>query len=258
MLNGSDDFITNKYNIFINTNISEDEYAHVKVNLSDFDLELHINSYIGERRKGLSSTIILTIVYVGIFLSGLMGNLCTCVVVWKNIYMHTVTNYYLTSLAISDILMLIFALPPEVYTIWEAYPWRLGEPFCIFKSFLLESTSYASVLTITGFTIERYIAICHPMLGQNVSRQSRAVKCIAVIWAVATISALPYPIHTRTFYYLEDPRNKSPIPDTLLCNIPLQWHNRMIIMFQVSTFAFLLFTYDYNYNYVYSYWTEIT
>ncbi|VDI37170.1 neuromedin U receptor 1 [Mytilus galloprovincialis] len=129
-------------------------------------------------------------------------------------------------------------LPPEVYNIWEAYPWRFGEPFCIFKSFLLESTSYASVLTITGFTIERYIAICHPIIGQRVSRQSRAIKCIVIIWIISGLVALPYPIHTRTFYYLKDPRNNRPLPDTLVCNIPIKWHERMIVMFQVSTFAF--------------------
>lgn len=130
------------------------------------------------------------------------------------------------------------ALPPEVYNIWESYPWRFGEPFCIFKAFLLESTSYASVLTITGFTIERYIAICHPIVGQRVSRQSRAIKCIIVIWIISGIVAIPYPIHTRTFYYLNDPRTSLPLEDTLVCNIPIKWHERMIIMFQVSTFAF--------------------
>ncbi|KAK3090125.1 hypothetical protein FSP39_009371 [Pinctada imbricata] len=130
------------------------------------------------------------------------------------------------------------ALPPELYTIWEAYPWRFGEPFCIFKSFLLESTSYASVLTITGFTIERYIAICHPIRSQKVTCQSRAIKCIICIWIVSAVCALPYPIHTRTFYYLTDPRTMKPIKETLLCNIPVIWHERVIIMFQVSTFAF--------------------
>lgn len=132
----------------------------------------------------------------------------------------------------------VVALPPEVYTIWEAYPWRFGEPFCIFKAFLLEWTSYASVLTITGFTVERYIAICHPITGQKVTRQSRAFKCIICIWIISACCALPYPFHTRTFYYLNDPRTNLPITDTLLCNIPVEWHKRMIVMFQVSTFAF--------------------
>jgi hypothetical protein len=37
--------------------------------------------------------------------------------------------------------------------------------------------------------------------------------------------ALPYPVHTRTFYYLTDPRNSLPLQDTLVCNIPIKWHN---------------------------------
>ncbi|PVD29293.1 hypothetical protein C0Q70_11890 [Pomacea canaliculata] len=51
-------------------------------------------------------------------------------------------------------------LPPELYAIWEAYPWRLGETFCYLRQTILELTSYASVLTITAFTVERYLAIC--------------------------------------------------------------------------------------------------
>ena len=156
---------------------------------------------------------------------------------------HIVNDFYFYLFQLNSFKSICFlcvfsALPPEVYAIWEAYPWRFGEPFCVFKSFLLECASYASVLTITGFTVERYIAICHPIVGQKVSSQSRALKCILVIWLVSILSALPYPIHTRMFFYLNDPRTKIPIPETLSCNIPFKWHSRMIIMFQVSTFVF--------------------
>lgn len=132
------------------------------------------------------------------------------------------------------------ALPPELFSIWEAYPWHFGELFCIFKIFLMEVTSYATVLTITGFTIERYIAICHPIRSQRSSSQSRAVKCIVSIWLVACACALPYPIHTRLFYFVTDPRDGKPVPDSLLCNIPSQWQQRMAYVFQVSTFVFFV------------------
>ncbi|XP_005104608.2 pyrokinin-1 receptor [Aplysia californica] len=154
--------------------------------------------------------------------------------------MRTVTNHYLFSLAVSDVLTLLFALPPELYSIWEAYPWHLGEPFCIFKSFLTEMTSYASVLTITSFTVERYLAICHPIRGQRSSRQSRAVKIVLSIWVVSGLCALPYPIHTRVFAYLNDPRTHRPILDSALCNIPFKWQQRMSYSFQVSTFVFFV------------------
>lgn len=51
--------------------------------------------------------IVLTVVYVIIFVTGLLGNIVTCIVISKNRNMHTAVNYYLFSLAISDLLLLI-------------------------------------------------------------------------------------------------------------------------------------------------------
>lgn len=55
-------------------------------------------------------TIILpiTVIYVIIFIAGVLGNVITCVVIYKNKTMHTATNYYLFNLAVSDFLVLIF------------------------------------------------------------------------------------------------------------------------------------------------------
>ncbi|XP_059166790.1 pyrokinin-1 receptor-like, partial [Physella acuta] len=194
----------------------------------------------GAKRKEMLSVVVLMIVYSIIFLTGVIGNVCTCIVIARNAYMRTVTNYYLFSLAVSDVLTLLFALPPELYSIWEAYPWHFGEPFCIFKAFIIETTSYTSVLTITSFTVERYIAICHPIRGQRSSRQSRAIKCIITIWTLAALCALPYPIHTRVFTFVHDPRDQQPIGDSVVCNIPSQWQQRMYYVFQISTFVFFV------------------
>jgi cytoskeletal protein RodZ len=51
--------------------------------------------------------IILTIIYVIIFVLGVLGNVVTCIVIAKNKSMHTAVNYYLFSLAVSDLLLLI-------------------------------------------------------------------------------------------------------------------------------------------------------
>ena len=63
--------------------------------------------YLGERRKDIASVVVLTIIYTCVFIGGIVGNLSTCVVIARSPYMHTVTNYYLFSLAISDLLILI-------------------------------------------------------------------------------------------------------------------------------------------------------
>lgn len=132
-------------------------------------------------------------------------------------------------------LFLCAGLPPELYTILEAYPWRFGEAYCLFKTFLTEMTSSASILTITAFTVERYLAICHSLRAQATSGLSRAVRVVVVVWVTACITAIPYPIHTRTYYYVQHPTTGRPLVDSLICTIPAQWMPNMRYAFQVQT-----------------------
>lgn len=131
-------------------------------------------------------------------------------------------------------------LPPEVYTIWEAYPWRFGEAYCLFKTFLTEMTSSASILTIAAFTVERFAAICHPLKAKAMSSLPRALKTVVLVWGAACLTALPYPAHTRTFHYLRDPRTDAPIAESLICNIPHAWLPQMRYVFQASTFLLFI------------------
>lgn len=55
----------------------------------------------------LSVIILITIFYAFIFVAGILGNVMTCVIIFKNKHMHTATNYYLFNLAVSDFLLLV-------------------------------------------------------------------------------------------------------------------------------------------------------
>ncbi|XP_067618002.1 pyrokinin-1 receptor [Eurosta solidaginis] len=146
---------------------------------------------LGPQRDPLEIVIPVTIIYVLIFVSGVIGNISTCIVIKKNRSMHTATNYYLFSLAISDFLLLLSGVPQEMYFIWSKYPYVFGEYFCIGRGVLAETSANATVLTITAFTVERYMAICHPFLGQAMSKLSRAIRIIILIWLVSVLTAIP-------------------------------------------------------------------
>ena len=128
-------------------------------------------------------------------------------------------------------------LPPEMYAIWEAYPWRFGEPYCLFRTFLTEMTTTASVLTISAFTVERYLAICHPLRAQTTYRLERAPHVIVVIWLVACAASIPFPVNARTFHYVADPRDGTPLEDSFVCNIPPDQMAAMKNVFLAYTFA---------------------
>lgn len=146
---------------------------------------------LGAQRDSLAIVIPVTVIYCLIFLTGVIGNISTCIVIKKNRSMHTATNYYLFSLAISDFMLLLSGVPQEMYFIWSKYPYVFGEYFCIGRGLLAETSANATVLTITAFTVERYVAICHPFLGQAMSKLSRAIRIIVLIWLLAVLTAIP-------------------------------------------------------------------
>lgn len=97
-----------------------------------------------------SLVIPMTVVYGIIFVAGVVGNVSTCIVIARNKSMHTATNYFLFSLAVSDMLLLISGLPPEMYRLWSPETYVFGEAVCILQGFAAETSANATVLTITG------------------------------------------------------------------------------------------------------------
>ena len=91
-------------------------------NATSEDVLAQIELIWGKQRETLYKVVPFTIIYVAIFVVGVVGNVCTCIVISRNRYMHTTTNYYLFNLAVSDFL-LVSLLPVDIYQTWSAYPW---------------------------------------------------------------------------------------------------------------------------------------
>lgn len=199
-----------------------DTYRDILETSSDMSSSLY--------RDSLYVVIPVTIIYAAIFLTGIIGNISTCFVIARNKSMHTATNYYLFSLAVSDLLLLVSGLPAEMYMVWCKYPYIFGEGFCVLRGLASETSTNASVLIIAAFTVERYVAICHPFLSQTLSNLSRAVKLILVIWLVALLFALPQALQFGVVRHNEH-------PDMVMCTV-----KRIIVShsFELSTFLFFV------------------
>ncbi|XP_032666434.1 pyrokinin-1 receptor-like isoform X2 [Odontomachus brunneus] len=193
------------------------------------------NDGASDRRDALYIVLPITVIYVVIFFTGVIGNISTCVVIARNKSMHTATNYYLFSLAVSDLLLLVSGLPPEMYYIWSHFPYIFGEAFCIIQSFAAETSANATVLTITAFTVERYVAICHPFISHTMSKLSRAVKFVVVIWLLALCLAVPQAIQFGITYEYFD--NGTAILDSARCTI--RW-TLIDHAFEISTILFFV------------------
>ncbi|XP_054709125.1 neuromedin-U receptor 2-like [Uloborus diversus] len=209
---------------------------------TSLDIETILLNNLGPKRSPLNWLIPLTVVYSIIFLTGIVGNVCTCLVIARNQYMQTATNCYLFNLAIADMMTLLFAMPLELLTLWEQYPWKLGTVMCWLRGVVPEATAYASILTIVTFSTERYIAICHPIRQQTKSKLSRAIRNIGIIWLGSILSAIPYAVFTRVNYLTTNGQEDGDlIPESAWCGFPFhkpqrQWETLMLC----STFVFFV------------------
>jgi len=73
----------------------------------EFDVAVYLEEHLGYRHRSAVESVSLTVVYLLILLTGVVGNVITCIVIARNSYMHTATNCYLFSLAISDTFQLV-------------------------------------------------------------------------------------------------------------------------------------------------------
>ena len=112
----------------------------------------------------ISIRITMTMIFAGLSLIGIIGNILVVLVVWKVPGMKTPTNCYLVSLALSDCLFFLATTPTELnylHTVPGTY--IFGSIGCAIFSYAPYLAINASSLSITAFTIERFIGICYPL-----------------------------------------------------------------------------------------------
>ena len=71
---------------------------------TELERAAYIERHLGARHLPLTTIIPISLVYFCIFVVGVLGNVSTCLVIFKNKYMQTPTNLYLANLAISDLM----------------------------------------------------------------------------------------------------------------------------------------------------------
>lgn len=163
----------------------------------------------GPQTVPLAFLLPVTVLYASIFIAGCVGNVLVCWVIVRHPAMHTATNYYLFSLSLSDLMYLLAGLPYDLSLFWWQYPYVLGGAVCKLRALISEAATYVSVLTITAFSTERYLAICHPLYVHTMGGLGRAARIVAALWTVSFASALPFAVYSEISYVNYPPWDES-------------------------------------------------
>lgn len=166
---------------------------------NSYDLNVKIWIELLENAAGTKQNnvnVILHVIFMCVILIvSLIGNSLTCIVIYYDKSMHTVTNYYLFNLAISD-LTLTFAIIWEIFD-YVAPPYDFYPLMCQITWFSNLCLWNCGIFTMTALSIERYLAICHPLKLKSSSDWNRVAKIIVILWLVAIADSVPEMLTVR-------------------------------------------------------------
>lgn len=176
------------------------EFCRRFSNVSRIDTEMY---------DGVTKGLIVPI-YSVLFSLGFTGNVVTLLVILRNKFLHSKTNLYLCSLALSDILVLISGIPHDIHYLFRPYQYPgggsiWGSLLCISRGLVSETATNASILTIVAFTIDRWCAICKPFEHKLKGNFCVTLRfTLTLIWCLAFLAAVPLAYQFGVNFYFNE------------------------------------------------------
>ncbi|XP_051737034.1 LOW QUALITY PROTEIN: delta-type opioid receptor [Ctenopharyngodon idella] len=136
-----------------------------------------------------SAKITVVVVYLIVCVVGLVGNCLVMFVIIRYTKMKTATNIYIFNLALADALVLA-TLPFQGTDVILGF-WPFGLALCKAVVAIDYYNMFTSVFTLTIMSVDRYIAVCHPVRSLTVRTPLRAKLINVAVWVLASAVGLP-------------------------------------------------------------------
>ncbi|CAG5124353.1 unnamed protein product [Candidula unifasciata] len=127
--------------------------------------------------------------YTILCMVAIVGNSCAVYVALSRRRMRNVTNYFVASLAVSDILMAVICIPFSFVANVLFNYWPFGAALCPIVTYLQVAVVFQNAYTLLAMSLERYIAIMHPFLRRLGKRQ--CLQIVALCWILAFLTPIP-------------------------------------------------------------------
>ncbi|KAM3871950.1 nociceptin receptor [Diretmus argenteus] len=136
---------------------------------------------------GVKVTIV--VVYMIVCVVGLVGNCLVMYVIIRYTKMKTATNIYIFNLALADSLVLA-TLPFQGTDVFLGF-WPFGNTLCKAVVSIDYYNMFTSTFTLTVMSMDRYIAVCHPVKALDMRTPHKAKVVNICVWVLASAIGVP-------------------------------------------------------------------
>lgn len=181
-----------EYSLF-NQSLKSDDLtteAYTTTNLSQYDDSLNNSSNVTDFTYELKHPAVGAVLAI-FSLVTILGNLLVIVSVYRELYLRTITNYFIVSLAVADLMVGGVVMPFSISLEMTNQIWLFGTEWCdLWHSFdVLAST--ASILNLCIISLDRYWAISDPIAYPTKMSSCKVSLLIAFVWLCSAGISFP-------------------------------------------------------------------
>nr|XP_057914981.1 mu-type opioid receptor [Doryrhamphus excisus] len=176
--------------------------------------------------------IVITALYSIVCVVGLVGNVLVMYIIVRYTKMKTATNIYIFNLALAD--ALVTSTLPFQSVNYLMGTWPFGDILCKMVMSIDYYNMFTSIFTLTTMSIDRYVAVCHPVKALDF-RTPRNAKIVNVCnWILSSAIGLPVMFMASTAV------TPSSIVDCKLIFPHPSWYWDTMLKISVFIFAFIM------------------
>ncbi|XP_053735890.1 histamine receptor H2a [Synchiropus splendidus] len=137
------------------------------------------------------SNLVLGLILVLLILLTISGNVTVCLAVCVSRRLRCLTNCFIISLAVTDLLLGLLVLPFSAL-LQLTNDWPFGPRFCNFYICMDVMLCTASILTLLVISVDRYLAVTMPLRYSSLVLPWRVAVAMAIVWTTSlAVSFLP-------------------------------------------------------------------
>ncbi|KAM7150540.1 olfactory receptor 14A16-like [Macrochelys suwanniensis] len=154
------------------------------------------------------------VMFLVIYLTGLMGNLLIITAIALDHHLHTPMYFFLANLAILDLGSISVTIPKSMAN--SLMNTRvISYPGCVTQVFLFLVFTTADLALLTIMAYDRHVAICQPLHYERVMNRRACVQMAASAWITGIVHSA---LHTGNTFRL--PFCQSNVINQFFCEIP--------------------------------------
>ncbi|KAL6417873.1 hypothetical protein ACFW04_012469 [Cataglyphis niger] len=156
--------------------------------------------------------------FVAVFIAaGGLGNILVCLAVGLDRRLHNVTNYFLLSLAVADLLVSLFVMPLGAIPGFLGY-WPFGVMWCNVYVTCDVLACSASIMHMCFISLGRYLGIRNPLRTRHTSTKRMVGFKIAAVWLLAMLVSSSITVQNFVLSGIINPSNIMPHPRVCVIN----------------------------------------